>query len=675
MDTAPNNNGESGVVVDKELEEYRNLLRVPSTFGEGFNWFAVAGALFCGLLMFPGAIYLGLLAGAGMNAAATWVTVIVFSEITRRALKPMSKEETVILLMVAGGMMAGSGPFGDLIFRQFLVTSSAVKDAGLYGQIPSWFAPLPDSDAITQRTFLHRDWLVPAAFLVFLTIISFINHFTLGYALFRLTSDVEKLPFPMAPVGAAGVLALVEGEAGERTWKWTAFSMGTMLGLAFGVISVGVPAVTGALLAKPYFILPIPWYELTPLTEKWLPATPTGIILDLGLILVGFVIPFWAVVGSSLSVILTFILNPILHHYGVLHTWRPNMDTNNTLIANSMDFYMSAGIGMALGIAVVSIYQTIRQLIVSTRKLRAAQAAQKANGGPKKSFFDVPEGRGDWSLKLCVAGYIAAASASVALCKWVVPEFSVLFLVMFAFVYTPLSSYLNARIQGIAGQSVDIPFVREAFILMSGAKGVAPWLAPLPIANLGGAASGFRTMELTGTKFTSMVKASLLTTPLIIILSLAFWSFIWRDAPIPSDAYPYAQKMWDLQAKQTIIWWTATTGEQGAATLFTRSWHPEFIAAGFGFSVIVFGVLSIFGLPTMLIYGMARGLGAMPHGLLLELLGALLARFYFEKKYGKKPFLQTAPILLAGYFVGTGLVGMVGVAIKLIQSAISPAPF
>ena len=671
-DTAPGK-----VVIDSELEEYRNLLEVPSQFGEGFTWASVFGALFCGLLMFPGAIYLGLLSGLGMSAAATWVTVIVFSEITRRALRAMTKEEMVILLMVSGAMIGGTalipgGPFGQMIWRQFLVTSDAAKDAGLYGQFPSWFAPSPDSEAVVGRTFLHWDWAVPIAFLVFMTVVSFIKQFTLGYALFRLSSDVEKLPFPMAPVGAQGVMALCEGEKGERTWRWTAFSMGTVLGLAFGVVQIGVPAVSSAFLEKPIIILPIPWLDLTRVTESVLPATPTGIVVDVGLILLGFVIPFWAVVGSALSVLITFVLNPILYYAGVLTSWKPGMDTISAQVSNSIDFYFSAGIGMALGVAAVSIFQTLRQLRVSVREVRARKRAAPEH---VESLWRTPAGRGDWSLKLCVVGYAVAAGAVVLVCKLLVPTFPLFFLILFAFVYTPLTSYLNARIAGIAGMHVDIPFVREAFILLSGAKGVDPWIAPIPIANYGGMAQSFRTLELTGTKFTSQIKAWLLTTPLIFILSFVFWSFLWRDAPIPSDLYPYAQKMWDLRAKTTMIMWTATTGGEGTVTLFERSFHPEFLAAGFGFSVVVFAVLSIFGLPTMLIYGMARGLGAIPHGLLLELLGALIARFYFHRRFGRKPFLRTAPILLAGYFVGTGLIGMAAVAIRLITSAISMAPF
>ena len=53
--------------IDKELEEFRKIMEVPSRFDEGFRWSSLFGALFIALLMVPGGIYMGLLAGAGMG--------------------------------------------------------------------------------------------------------------------------------------------------------------------------------------------------------------------------------------------------------------------------------------------------------------------------------------------------------------------------------------------------------------------------------------------------------------------------------------------------------------------------------------------------------------------------------------------------------------------------------
>ena len=60
--------------LDKELDEFRKIMEVPSTFVEGFQWSALFGAIFVALLMVPGAIYMGLLAGTGIGSAAQWVT-------------------------------------------------------------------------------------------------------------------------------------------------------------------------------------------------------------------------------------------------------------------------------------------------------------------------------------------------------------------------------------------------------------------------------------------------------------------------------------------------------------------------------------------------------------------------------------------------------------------------
>ena len=123
---------------DRELAIYRDLIQPPAEFKEGFGWKAVIGILFCGLVMLPGSIYLGLMIGGNFGPVASWVTVILFSEVTRRALKTMSKQELVVLLQAANTMIAANvlipgGPFGELIFRSYLVGSNAVRDAGMSG--------------------------------------------------------------------------------------------------------------------------------------------------------------------------------------------------------------------------------------------------------------------------------------------------------------------------------------------------------------------------------------------------------------------------------------------------------------------------------------------------------------------------------------------------------------
>ncbi|HQL54971.1 MAG TPA: hypothetical protein PLQ87_09705, partial [Phycisphaerae bacterium] len=45
----------------------------------------IIGALFVALVMMPGAIYMGLVAGQSLGSAAEWVTIILFAELARRS--------------------------------------------------------------------------------------------------------------------------------------------------------------------------------------------------------------------------------------------------------------------------------------------------------------------------------------------------------------------------------------------------------------------------------------------------------------------------------------------------------------------------------------------------------------------------------------------------------------
>ncbi len=201
------------------------------------------------------------------------------------------------------------------------------------------------------------------------------------------------------------------------------------------------------------------------------------------------------------------------------------------------------------------------------------------------------------------------------------------------------------------------------------------WLAPIPLENFGGQAQAFRVNELTGVRFWLLVKTDLVVLPVMFLFSLAFWAFIWKSGPVPSSAFPAAQTYWELQAKNTALLYSSTHSGNLADSQFMQAIHPWAIGGGFGVTVVLFIVLSVFALPVMLVYGMIRGLGGLPHTMLLELIGAIVGRFYFQKKFGPDNFLRMAPAAVAGYFTGVGLVGMATIAMRLIQTAVSGAPF
>ena len=645
---------------DKELQEYRDLLETPEHFEEGFNWKTVVGAIFIGFLMMPGSMYLQLVIGTSIGPAARWVTIIIFAELAKRAYSELKQQEIFLLYYMAGAALAT--PFKGLMWNQYLVQSDAARMLGVTEFIPTWVAPAPGSDSLVERTFFHRDWLIPILLLVGTQIIQRIDQFGLGYALFRITSDVEKLPFPMAPVAALGTMALAEStEDKQKSWKWRVFSIGGVIGLAFGAIYVLLPTVSGLILMEPIRLIPIPWIELTGHTEDVLPAVATGIQLDLGLVFIGMVLPFWAVIGGVIGIIITIVANPILYKNGILTRWHPGMETVDTIFANNFDFYMSFSIGLGLAIAFIGIWHVVGSF-------RKSDASQK---GSLRDLFQPPEGRGDFNFWISIGIYVISTISYVLLCLWLVPNFPWIFFIAYGFIYTPIVSYITARMEGIAGQFVSLPLVREISFIAGakyfGYQGIEIWYAPIPIHNYGEATVNFRQIELTGTSIRGIIKSEIVVFPIVMSASLLFSQFIWGLAPIPSSAYPFAQEVWHLQALNTLLMQSSTL-EGNAA--FYQALNFVYVLAGVGLGVIMYAILTLFGLPIMLVYGMVRGLGqTLPHAHILELAGALLGRYFFFKRYGAM-WRQYAPVLLAGFSCGMGLTGMFAMGVTLILKSL-----
>src|SRR5204863_1481710 len=141
------------------------------------------------------------------------------------------------------------------LWNPFLVQTESFRQLGLADTIPLWVGP-SSGDVLSQRTFFHAAWLAPIGLMALGMLLQRLDHFGLGYVMFRLTSDVEKLPFPMAPVGAQGVTALADASSGTQTWRWRVFSFGAVLGMLFAAVYLALPAISGAFLPEPISIFP-----------------------------------------------------------------------------------------------------------------------------------------------------------------------------------------------------------------------------------------------------------------------------------------------------------------------------------------------------------------------------------------------------------------------------------
>ena len=681
MTTEPEDEGQDE---KEDLSQYDDIMPADAPFEDGFNLKTIWATLFVGLVMLPGAIYLGLVTGQSMAGASEWVTIILFLEIAKRSFVRLKTQELIVIYWVAGGLLGlgvrlGSGahmyggPFGGLIWDQYLIQSPAAK--GLAEWIPDWVVPPLSSAVYGDRTFVDIVWLKPVLVLFAVMVIGRTAGIAASYILFRITSDIERLPFPLAPVQARGATALAETSSKQEGWRWRVFSTGTCIGMVWGLLYIVVPTMSGIFLTDTVQILPIPFIDFTSEIKTILPTAIFGIGTDLVHVIVGFVIPFWVVVGSFAgSVLGNLVINPTLYSYGILERWSPGMSAIPASISNQFDFWLSFGIGSSLVIAFTGFYMVGKSLLEQKR-----QKAKTGKHTGKVSLEDLPEGRGDVKMVYPLIVWVLATVALIFLCQILVPEFHWGWLVFFGFVYTPISSYIGARMIGLTGSpyGANIPYLREAAIYLSGYKGVAVWFAPLPLNDYGYGVPTFKHLELTKTKFISYIKLTILTTFVIFVCSFIFWEFIWRLGPIPSSTYPYVQMFWPFEATMQTMWLKSTLpaemGTRGAVglELLKEIIKPEIVGVGFVSGASLYIILAVLKAPTLVFFGFVGALASWPHFVILQFAGAMLGRFYFAKRFGESKWNAYAPILLAGYGCGMGLIGMTSISVALISKAVS----
>jgi hypothetical protein len=466
-------------------------------------------------------------------------------------------------------------------------------------------------------------------------------------------------------VAASGATAL--SEAGTESWRWSMFSTGAVVGLLFGIVYIAIPVLTGALFGDTFQLLPIPFADYTSRIENLLPAAIVGLSFSLGNVLVGFVLPYEIVLGAAISsVIASVVMNPVLYWVGLLPHYRKGSDALMTRLSSDMDFWLSIGIGINLAIAILGIYLVIKAL------------TDNAKHRHEKSFSLAPpvKGRGDFPIWVALAVWALATLGFIGLCRWLVPDFPAWILFVFGFLWTPINSYISARMSGLTGRTVTLPYLKEASIVASGYKSVDIWYAPVPVADYGTVVQRFREVELTGTKFTSLFKAEALMFVLVMPMSFFFWGFFWNGNALPTQQFPFIQKFWPLQSQMAAVMQQINLPKgHGQVAWFAQAIKPAYIGIGTAAGLLIYALFSVLKLPLLFFYGFAGGIGLYPANTVPQLFGAWYGRRYMAKRYGAENWRRYAPVLLAGFSCGTGLMSMVSISVALLAKAVAKLPY
>ena len=82
---------------EEDLTQYDDIMPEDAPYEDGFGWKTIWAILFVGIVMLPGAIYLGLVTGQSMAGASEWVTIILFLEIAKRSFIRLKTQEILII--------------------------------------------------------------------------------------------------------------------------------------------------------------------------------------------------------------------------------------------------------------------------------------------------------------------------------------------------------------------------------------------------------------------------------------------------------------------------------------------------------------------------------------------------------------------------------------------------
>jgi hypothetical protein len=125
--------------------------------------------------------------------------------------------------------------------------------------------------------------------------------------------------------------------------------------------------------------------------------------------------------------------------------------------------------------------------------------------------------------------------------------------------------------------------------------------------------------------------------------------------------------------KQAVIYSSTLPGGEGGP--FFQSFNIIYVLVGLGIALGLYGALSYFGLPILLVYGVIRGLDqSTPEVILPQFVGAMLGRYYFAKKFGTN-WPQYRTVFFAGYSCGVGLIMMLALGLVFMNKSVFQSTF
>jgi len=626
----------------------------------GLTLVSFSAVLFGLITMTPALIYTSLAIGplGGTERFITvFVTLLLFTEvgrITRRYLRVQESYVIYFMLQAFGLWLVGGGIFGSFITAYYYREAPYTVLFGIAERLPTWYTPPLNSWGPVHRTFLSMEWAMPVA----ISFISTISVLFLDYAVSFITTmvfiEVEKLDFPVAPIDVQAIATLTE-RTGEKVMY---FSFAAMASLIYEFMLYGFPIVTEVFLGTRVALIDYPWIDLTSTIEGVLPGAVFGIATDIANYAIGWLIPFNAVVSLFLGSMGVWVVGNhlalrISHPYLEMwqSEWGPGSPMGWWVQRATFDLWASVNVGVAIGIALYVFVRSFKSFIGALRSLTRLTAEQL-----RTSY--VP-------LRLIAALYLIGSVGGFALSTYLIPD--LWFVWFFSWLLLPLlQGFLAARATGETGLTVQVPYVREAFMLPLTAPGdPTPWVAPFYSTSAAGIITHrVKVAQLLDARPLDYYKAYVLLFPLVVLMSFIFWSIFWMMAPIPSSFYPWTAITYPINSLNFSLFISR------AFIIF----KPDVIIGSTLISMVLAFGSSILHITAFSPIGFLAGITTYPPFSLAYLIGALIGMM-IERRVGKEKWETRKSVILAGIFCGLALAIAIAIAIAIVGRVVTSRPF
>jgi len=612
-------------------------------FKPGLTWRSILALIFAIVLFVPSSIYLNLTVGGGI-AAASFIIAIIFSELTRYFGKPLTKQELFIMFAVIDVVTVLVPPYYWIIWRTFYCTHPLFSEVTLFGKklvdlVPSWFVA-KDPLIIEKRTFFQSPWLLPLTIHTVMAVLAFLQSVSLGILFAYTFVEVERLEYPAGKVQASLILTLSE----RKEEQMRTFTFSVIIGATLGAI-VFVPQLIGTPL------IPLPWFDLTPLTQDILPGAIIGLSTNPISYGIGMIVPL----NVSLCALISSLAIYVIGNYmfltffpkvfpGWVNDYYHGMTIAPLQYRSYLRIWLPVQFGVTIGAAIFYVLVIRKQVYLSFKQLWKI---------PKKgSTFP--------SLSVTLLLFLASTLVSSLLFITLVPAYNAYIVVSLTLGYSFLAALITSRALGIGAVSPTITWPWRVVTYFSGYNGFIAYDFS-PAIEMGFSSQIVQSIKvayLTETKPMDYVKLLVAGYVAALLLGIVFCDFFWRVAPIPSGAYPFTMLYWPQYMLEILMFSTRKLEIKPEVVLIS-------IVASMGIVALESG-LRRFGIAFSAI-GFIIGVFQIPPITIAFLIGSILSNVVIPRLLPDwKNMLFTA---VAGINGGLSITVGIGIALSLLGKA------